>query len=82
MNQILIEAFFLYHKQEDSKIYTNAKFLERFFEELLNKYLPDYATKRSKTNGNARAPELKRIRTEDLRPLEIIDDGDDDVILA
>lgn len=68
--------------QEDSKIYKHAKYLESFFEELLNKYLPDYATKRSNTNGNVRAPELKRIRTEDLRPLEIDGDDDDDVILA
>lgn len=56
--------------------------MENFFEELLIKYLPDYASKRSNTNGNVRAPEFKRLRTEDLRPLEIIDDGDDDVILA
>lgn len=77
-----IHFWFAFNKQEDSKIYKSAKYLERFFEELLLKYLPDYAAKRSNTNGNAHAPELKRIRTENQRPLEIIDDGDDDVILA
>lgn len=73
--------FNLYYKQEDSKIYKNARYLEAFFEELLHKYLPDYAKKRSNTNGNVRGPEIKRIRAENQRPLEI-DEGDDDVILA
>lgn len=73
--------FTLHYKQEDSKIYKYAQYLEHFFEQLLHKYLPDYATKRSNTNGNVRGPESKRIRTENQRPL-IIDDGDDDVILA
>lgn len=49
---------------------------------MLLKYLPDYATKRSNTNGSQCGPELKRVRTDSQRPLEIIDDGDDDVILA
>ena len=63
-------------------MFKNAQYLENFFEEMLAKYLPDYATKRSNTNGNLRGPESKRVRTENQRPLEIIDDGDDDVILA
>lgn len=34
--------------QEDSKTYANAKYLEKFFEEQLQKWLPNYA----KTNKN------------------------------
>lgn len=54
--------------------------MDKFFEECLQKFLPDYASKRNGVNGSNRAHETKRIRLE--RPTEIIDDGDDDVILA
>lgn len=66
--------------QEDSKIYKNARYLEKFFEEQLTKLLPDYLPKRNSLNGSNRAHEAKRPRIE--RATEIIDDGDDDVILT
>lgn len=72
----------LVFQQEDSKVYKNARFLEKFFDEQLIKLLPDYATKRSSVNGNNQSHEHKRMRLENQRSTEIIDDGDDDVILA
>lgn len=73
----------IFPKQEDSKIYKNAQFLDKFFEECLQKFLPDYASKRSSVNGGTRvAYDAKRIRLDNQRSTEIIDDGDDDVILA
>lgn len=68
--------------KEDSKIYKNAQFLEKFFEEQLVKLLPDYLSKRSSANGSIRSHEAKRMRLNNQRPTEIIDDDDDDVILA
>lgn len=56
--------------------------MDKFFEECLQKFLPDYASKRNGVNGSNRAHESKRIRLENQRTTEIIDDGDDDVILA
>lgn len=63
-------------------MFKNAKFLEKFFEEQLVKLLPDYASKRNGTNGSTRGPESKRMRVENQRPTETIDDGDDDVIFT
>lgn len=37
--------------QEDSKTFTNAKYLENFFEEQLAKWLPSYANKSINTNN-------------------------------
>lgn len=65
--------------QEDSKIYKNAQFLERFFDEQLAKLLPDHVPKKNGTNGSIRGPESKRIRIEDQRPTQI--DDDDDLVM-
>lgn len=56
--------------------------MEEFFEEQLVKLLPDYASKRNVTNGSTRGHESKRIRIENQRSTETIDDGDDDVIFT
>lgn len=70
--------------QEDSKIFRAARFLEKFFISQLEKLLPDYLPKRSNdSNGeNKIVPETKRSRLDMSVTTEIIDDTDDDVILA
>lgn len=69
--------------QEDSKIYRNARFLAKFFEEQLIKLLPDYVSKRlSGEKKSCEATPSKRLRLDNRATTEIIDDGDDDVILA
>lgn len=73
--------------QEDSKIYGNALYLERFFEEQLIKWLPYCAHKHS-TGGNnsnnstarSEASLVKRPRYND--DLTMLIGDDDDVILA
>lgn len=68
--------------QEDSKIYSNARYLERFFDEQLMKWLPYCASKHSTGSNNTRfeSTTSKRPRYNDDIPLLIGDD--DDVILA
>lgn len=39
--------------QEDSKTYSNAKYLENFFEEQLAKWLPNFGGKSSNGGGNS-----------------------------
>lgn len=70
------------HVQEDSKIYANARYLERFFEEQLIKWLPYCASKHSTGTSIPRLEPTtaKRSRYNDDLPLLIGDD--DDVILA
>lgn len=64
-------------------MYKDAQYLETFFDEMLVKLLPDHVSKKNGTNGSIRGHDSKRMRTENQRPMEIIDDGDDDdVILA
>lgn len=65
--------------QEDSKIFANARYLDKFFEEQLQKWLPDYAAKKPGKHGSAdkdasyeSASKRSKTATED----------DDDVILA
>lgn len=68
--------------QEDSKIYSNARYLERFFEEQLIKWLPYCASKHSSGTNTTRfeSTATKRPRYNDDLPMLIGDD--DDVILA
>lgn len=78
----LIECGDFCDSQEDSKIYTNACYLERFFEEQLIKWLPYCANKHSmgSTIPRFESTAVKRPRYNDDLPTLIGDD--DDVILA
>ncbi|XP_058974109.1 E3 ubiquitin-protein ligase TRIM33 isoform X1 [Musca domestica] len=44
--------FYQVSNMEDSKTYTNAKYLENFFEEQLHKWLPSYANKNHNNNNS------------------------------
>ncbi|XP_004535648.1 transcription intermediary factor 1-alpha isoform X3 [Ceratitis capitata] len=52
--RLIFKNTYLFY-QEDSKTFTNAKYLENFFEEQLSKWLPNFASKTNSniTNGSA-----------------------------
>lgn len=68
--------FFCFVPQEESKIYSSARYLEKFFDEQLAKWLPQYSRKNPKT-GNEAIPS-KRTRLNDF----LFFNDDDDVLPA
>lgn len=70
---------FVWTQQEDSKMYRNALYLEKFFDDQLKKLLPDYIMKKvgdSLSDGTTLS--AKRPRLEDVHATEVIDVPDDD----
>lgn len=67
--------------QEDSKIFRSAKEMEKFLEEQLTKWLPDYAGRKRNTPAPNTDQPSKRQRTGDESIRQILDD-DDDVVMA
>lgn len=67
--------------QNDSKIYGGARYLEKFFDEQLIKWLP-FCIKRHSTVGNGEPSAPKKPRMNDETTVVIGEGDDDDVILA
>lgn len=67
--------------QEDSKIFTSARYLEKFFDDQLIKWLP-FCIKRFNGGGNTEASATKRPRLDNNATVVIGEGDDDDVILA
>lgn len=65
----------IFYQQEDSKIYISARYLEKFFDEQLIKWLP-FCIKRFNGGGNNDVSASKRPRLEET---VVIGDDDDDM---
>ena len=57
---IIIIFFLLFFLQKDTEIYQNARILEDFFDQLLEKWLPQYAFDAFDETDEPQSPEAKK----------------------